>query len=286
MGRHVWQPTFRQGLWWWCIAFYGGLVLLLSLIMTHLLGAVLPSALATKVGYDSEGFFIALFLTAWIQFGLPALASSRRRWGWTVGLGVLFLIIGVVMLAVPMPGSVKTLNEGAFAVALLIPYTSVRRPLPSWAPWVSAVVVVFVAVVVTLQPASLVVNLAETLVALALAPVGFDLADRQILHPSRPSPRAWRAVWYLTIVFVPTLVVLLGTADRAGPGVVAHVLHYLGRGREGFVGIVLTMGFLSTVVAPSRPRLSPLAQPETTPTWSVVQPRLSVPATDGAQNRP
>lgn len=229
------------------LTFYGGMVLLLTLIMTKQLSDILPKSVAKPIGYDSEGFFLALVLAAWIQFACWRL--DRRRLGvCALCLSALFLAIGIGLLVTDLPSPVKTLNEASIALAVLIPYVSLRRPLGSWPLFASAALTAMVFVGAAIRPDSLVVNLAETMVALIIAPWVFDLFDRRVLDPTAPGAWRMRLCGYALLIAIPVIVVLLGTARRTEGGMFNDVLHYLGRSQESFVGILLTVGFLSLLV--------------------------------------
>lgn len=226
------------------LLFYGGLALLLTLIMTKQLPNILPKSLARPIGYDSEGFFLALVLAAWIQFGCWRL-SGRRLWSNALILATVFAGIGVFLIATDLPSSVKTLNEASLALAVLIPFVALQRPLGRWPLAASLCVTAAVAVGAGLWPDSLVVNLAETMVALIIAPWAFDLYDRGILDREARASMRLRLLGYGLLIAIPTVVVMLGTARRTQGGVFNDVLHYLGRSQESFVGILLVTVFLA-----------------------------------------
>lgn len=251
MGDRIHILRTPKAVWVISLVFYGGLTLLLVAIMTKTLDNVLPSGFATKIGYDSEGFFFALGLAAWLQLGIARL-QGRRLWAWALGLGVLFAFLGLVMLNVPMPSAFKTLNEPCFALALVILYVALRRPLGAWPPMLSAALVVTVVMGVALWPDSLVINLAETTMTLILAPLAFDVFDRRILDPSSRERRILRRCWYAALIVLPVTVVALGVEERLGDGVLNQALHYLGRSQESFVGILLATAFISIVMGLNR----------------------------------
>lgn len=236
------------------LVFYGGLAVLLAAIFTKTLAEVLPRSLATPIGYDSEGFFFAIVLAAWIQFGRWRLEGAQL-WRPALTLGAFFALAGVWLLSTDPPSSIKTLNETCFALAVLVPYVALRRPLPGWAPVLSLVLIAAVVTGVVLWPDSLVVNLAETMTTLVLAPLAFDLFDQGILDREPWTDLRLRLAGYAALIVIPTVVVLLGTERRTEGGLVNNVLHYLGRSQESFVGILLVALFLAVGLGASgRPR--------------------------------
>lgn len=245
------------------LTFYGGLVLLLVLIITKQLGHLLPKSLATPIGYDSEGFFLAVVLAAWIQFACWRL-DRRRLWTSALVLSILFLAMGVGLLVTDLPSSVKTLNEASLALAVLIPFVAMGRPLGRWPLGASVVLLAAVFVGTAIAPDSLVVNLAETMTTLIIAPWAFDLFERRVLDPAARGDLRLRLCGYGVLIAVPVIVVLLGTARRTEGGVFNGILHYLGRSQESFVGIVLAVGFLSLLVGMSHGHPARRASEDTT----------------------
>lgn len=224
--------------------FYGGLALLMLAILTQTLTWVLPDDVARRVGFNSEGYTLALLLAAYIQLVLPRLRDATR---WPVAM----LVAGICFAAAlglygsDLPSRFKTLNEALFALALVLPYVTLRRPLGRWPGVVSAALLAAVVLGVVTNPAeSPAVLLAETFAVLVLAPLAFDVVDRGILDPAAVTSRALRLTWYAVLVAVPLVVVALGTDVRTGGGWHA-VLEYLGRTHEGVIGLLLVQLYLA-----------------------------------------
>jgi len=228
-------------------AYYGGLLLLLALILTTLLDRVLPAELSSRIGFNSEGYLLALVLGLWIQFVRPRLTEAMRwRVTWAVAAG--FLGLAVVLYLSDVPSRFKTLNETFFALTLILPYLTLHRPLRRWPLLVSAALFVGVVVGVAVSPAdSPVVLLAETMAALILVPPAFDLVDRGILDPSTVTRAGLRYGWYALLIAVPVAVVLLGTGARSGGGF-HEVLQYVGRVHEGVIGVLLVQLYLAVAL--------------------------------------
>ena len=217
--------------------FYGGLLLLMAAILTTLLGRLLPAELARRIGFNSEGYTLAVVLAGWIQFVRPKLTRATR---WQVTLvAAACLALALALYTSALPSQFKTLNETFFALSLILPYVTLPRPLRRWPPMASVGLLVAVLVGVASSPAqSPVVLLAETVAALILVPLAFDVVDRGILEPTARTVSGLRYCWYAVLVVVPLLVVLLGTEARSGGGF-ADVLEYLGRVHEAVIGILL-----------------------------------------------
>lgn len=230
--------------------FYGGLTVLLVLITTNLLSEILPSGMAPRVAYNSEGYLFAVVLGAWLQFGLPRL-SGRARVQWAVGLGVFWALVGIGLLFSDLPSRIRTLNESSLALALLIPYVALRRPLPRWTLVSVPVLIGMVIWGVTQDPEGWIVDQAETFGFLILAILTFDVIDRALLEPGRKSRHGSLWVWYGFMVIEPVVVSALGTEIRGDDGAVAMTLQWLGRIHESFIGVLLVVLIL---------RLAPLSR--------------------------
>lgn len=226
---------WRRGVQW---VVYGGLVLLLVLIITAVLDRFMSAKLASRVAYNSEAYLFAVVLASWIQFALPRIAIESRVWR-SLAYGAVWAVVGLGLLVSGWPSRVVTLNEAAFALAVLIPYVSLCRPLP---PWVLSAIPVIIGLTVWAaewSPQSWVIDQAETLALVVLAMLTFDVFDRSLLHPDAQVNRWLRWAWYGFLILEPVVVSGLGTGVRAGDGVGALTLHYLGRVHESFIGVLL-----------------------------------------------
>ena len=222
------------------VLFYGGLTLLVVLCASRLLAEIVPAPLAGRIAYNSEAYLFAVVLAGWIQFVLPRLDHATRvRAG--IAVGVVWAVIGVGLVLSDLPSSVRTLNETALALSLLIPYVSLRRPVRSW--WLVSVPVIVVLVVgaVVWAPESWVIDQAETLGFLVLAVLTFDIVDRALLDPDEPSVAARRWGWCAFLLLEPVVVSGLGTGLRQGDGAMAQALEFLGRVHESFFGVLLVV---------------------------------------------
>ena len=82
----------RQNVLGW--VYYGGLLLLLGAILTMLLGQLLPARLAERIGFNSEGYVMALVLGAWIQTVLPRLTEVTR---WRIPLAAAAVCLALAL---------------------------------------------------------------------------------------------------------------------------------------------------------------------------------------------
>ncbi len=237
--------------------FYGALALLMVLILSGALAMIAPASIATRVAYNSEAYLFALILAAWIQFAIPRL-RDRRLMMWALMHGALWALIGVSLIAGAMwindfPSRLATLNEPAIALAILIPYVSLRRPLPRWTLAIVPLSVGVVVWAVGWAPDSWVIDQAETFGLVILAILTLDVFDRVLLERGAPVNRGIRLAWYGFMILEPILVSTIGTGVRSGEGAIALSLEFLGRIHESFVGVLLVALVLHLVRLRRRP---------------------------------
>lgn len=227
--------TWRTVAQW---VFYAGLGLLLLLIVTALLDLVLPARLASRVAYNSEAYLFAIVLASWIQIGVPRIPAESRV---LLSLlhGAVWGFVGIALMQSDLPSRVVTLNEAAFALAVLIPYVSLRRPLPRWVLSVVPALVALTVWAVGWGPQSWVIDQAETFGFVVLAILTFDVFDRSLLQPGAPVKRSFRWAWYGFLILEPVVVSGLGMGVRTGGGATSLIYEYLGRIHESFVGVLL-----------------------------------------------
>lgn len=209
---------------------YVGLGVVVAGILLQVLPVALPPAVAVRVAHNSEGFVLALLLAPWIQFVRPRLAGRAAEWPVTLAAAAASAAVGVLLVATDLPSRFRTLNEAFLALAALLPYVQVRRPVPRWVPVVVSGAAL-AAIVLGLHEKG-VVDQAETLAVLVLAPVAFDLVDRRVLDPGAPAGR-WRYAWYVFLVAAPLV------ASVAARGT------YLSRVTEAFVFLLLLEVYLA-----------------------------------------
>ncbi len=241
MNRHA-----RWARW----GFYGLLVLLVLSILTGVLKAVAPAGLAAHLSRNSEGYVMALVLAAWIEFVRPRMGRGPRMVEATVGAAVACLAAGLFLVLGPLPSVVGTLNEGFFALAVLVCWVQLPRPVPK-AAWLLPVVAFLTAVLFASHPD--VVSAAEYLAAYVIFPIGLDLVDPGILRPGvrtrRPLVLAWMG---LLVVFVIVVHVLPGLRLMDG---IEDVARFLSRITEALVAMFLTHLYLTLLdMAPARRR--------------------------------
>lgn len=227
--------TRRAATW----AVYGGLCLLLVLILTTALRALVPPPWSSRISYNSEAYLFAVVLGAWVQVGLPRLREEQRM-PWAVMLAVVWAFIGAGLLMSDLPSRFRTLNEAALALAVLLPYVTLARPLARRSVLLLLLVVVALVVwAVGWAPQSWVVDQAESLGLIFIAVLTFDVVDLQLLQPARRTSARTRWLWYGALILEPVIVSGLGTGMRSGDHVLARTLEFLGRVHESFFGMLL-----------------------------------------------
>lgn len=224
------------------VGYYVLLGLLLVLVVAKVLPHLLPLKVARHIGSDSEGYVLALLLPLWLQFARPRLTGTLRWPATLAAAGVCFAVFLVLYQVHSIVGTVRTLNETFFALALLLPYVMLRRR-PS-VPVAVGLCVLLVALIVGLEQtglAQLVTNLAEGTIMLVLAPVVLDAVDRPVLGSG---PLSWRgrALLLLGLAVVPLVVIALRHAGL--PGWAHDADGYVARAQEAFVGFWLVVAYL------------------------------------------
>lgn len=226
-------------------AFYLVVAAVLAGVLLEVFPAVLPDGLASRIGHNSEAYALVLVAAPWIQYARPRLAGTSREWPVTAGVAVLCLVAGLLLLASDLPSRFRTLNETFLALALLLPYLQLRRPLPRYVAGGLAAVVL--AGVVLFNRTAVVTDLAETFGILLLAPIAFDLVDRGILDPVARTSARLRWSWYAVLAVVPLCLSVL--EYRVGiDGLAGEAVRYGVRVTEAFVALLLIELFLAVLL--------------------------------------
>jgi hypothetical protein len=221
------------------VLFHGGLAVLMTLILTGLLQDVMPTALATRVGYNSEGYLAALLLVPWLQFARPRLVGRRAGWFVAVAVGVASAVVGVLLVESDLPSRFRTLNETFLGLAVVIPYLQARRPIRI-AVAIGASAATLLAVIV-FNHSLTVTRYAEGWMLLVLIPLAFDVADRGILAPEATTSRRVRYTSYALLAAFPVAASLLYHADAFTSGFAGEWIRYEVRVHESFVATLLTV---------------------------------------------
>ncbi len=223
---------------WAAVVYFGVLAVVSVLIVLEQLDSVLPADVAAHVSRNNEGIVALLLLSLWIVV--------LRRWP-DVSWGVAFAAAGglglaaVLVLVLDTKSTVRTLNETLFAVAVLVLYCRLPRPLPAWG-W--ALPAASLIAIVTTSHTDWGVDLAETYFFVLLVPIALDWADRSILEPAQPQRLDRLVAWTVFIVAAPAAFAAL-RPDQPYENLLEEVLRYLSRPTEAFVAVLMLHLFFS-----------------------------------------
>lgn len=231
--------------------FYGGLLVLMCLILARVLDDVLPGGVGRSVAFDSEAYVVVLLLAPWIQYVRPRLAGTAWQWPIAAAAAAACVVVGVLLYRSDLPSQFRTLNE-AFLAGIMIAYVQPRRPVPRWIPVVIAAGLL--AVIVVASDTRLVTDLAEGLGVVILLPLAVDVFDRRILEPAAPRSPALTYAWYAFLVLAPIIFSVLNRAVDSG-NALDSAARYGVRPQEAFVAVPL-LGLYFAVLRSARDRES------------------------------
>jgi hypothetical protein len=217
-------------------AYYLTVSALLTLAATDRLETVFPAELAKDIGEDSEALLLALVLAAWIELARPRLLQAAHAWALTTAAAAACLLLGSVMFfGHTLPRSVATFSEPMLALALLLPYLQLRRPLPR--RLVAGVPLAALLLIVLAFDSLDAARASEALAWLVLVPIGLDVVDRRILEPSEHTSTVLRWSWYLLLITAP--VVLSDVVRDTLGGLPGQAVSYAIDVQEAWLGLLL-----------------------------------------------
>ncbi len=235
------------------LVFYLGGSLALLAIVTGAHRHVLPGGLATQIGHNSEAVCFALLVAALVQFVRPRVLGLARPWPATLALGAALVASGWLLLESGLNPSLVTLNEAVIGAGLVWVYSMFPRPF-RFAPLAALLVL---AVIVVFFRTAVVLDQAESLVPLLLAPLALDLADRTVLEPETPDRRVLRLLW-MGVLLVTVLGFMAAAPwareDLSGP--LRLGIDYGQRAAEAFWGWILIHGYFGYLLPPALRRPS------------------------------
>ncbi|MFK8022781.1 MAG: hypothetical protein AB8G26_02350 [Ilumatobacter sp.] len=227
------------------VVFYGAIAVTMLLIWTETLSSVLPSSLARRVSFNSEGLFFAGVLAAWIhvitkRHGRPRLDDMA------VAATAACFVVGVALAATDLPSRFKTLSESFLALAFAVPYLTVRRPIARIGLALPTIAIVAFAVVSTaIGEWDFFVQQAELLGIVLLLPIALDIIDPAILRPGAVTSRWLRYGWYGVLVAEVVVVSAAGTDIRDGETWYAGSFDVLGRSHYAVIGVLALQLFFA-----------------------------------------
>jgi hypothetical protein len=218
------------------VAFYAGSGVLLGLAMSKQLASILPDGIAAQVGHNSEAVLYAALVCATVQVLGAYRSSTAASWAAVAAYALTCVTLAALLKDSDLPSSVATLNEPLVAAGLTALYLNLPRPV-RW-PWAwSAAVLLFI---VLLFDTSLVLDQAESLVPLMIAPIALDVVDGWLLDKRRPNRPGRRWAWCAFLVAVAACAMVLARVvrpDLSGP--VDYAIDYAQRAAEAYWGWVL-----------------------------------------------
>lgn len=216
------------------VVYYTTLAVLIALILSKLLVDMVPPGVASRVGHNSEGLLLVLGVSLWLDFARTRLKRRPSEWVITLSVAATCVGLGFYLKDGPNPPQLITLNETAFALALLIPYMQLRRPVAAWA-FILPVLSVLVPAVGGSNGVT--TDLAEVFGACVVIPICIDIVDPGIITGS---PVPWLRVGLWGAFLVASIVFLQVATDQSPDNPFEDTVRYLSRVIEMLVaGLIL-----------------------------------------------
>lgn len=172
------------------IVFYALVAAALLVLVTKTQQGFLPAGLARQIGHNSEALLFAGLVAAQLQV-LRAIPTRPGRLVF-IGIGAAALILGGLwLLDADLSPTLVTLKEPMIGAGMVLAYLAVPHPF-RLAPVVSLLVL---ATVVVFFDTEVVLDQAESLVPLILAPLALDVFDRTLTRPDLPDTPGLRLIW-------------------------------------------------------------------------------------------
>lgn len=227
------------------VVFYLVAALSLILIVVQGMSDILPSIVQWPIERSGESAMLALLICAYIQFVRPRLASGAQGWRTATAIGFGCLVVALILRDGRMPSALGTLNEPWVAMFPLVLYFQIRRPLR----WPLAYSFVVLAGTIALFNHGLVSDQAESIVAIMLAPIAFDVADPTILERRSADRPIARGIWCIVLAVSWTLLTVFVRDPREGlSGFVDRGFDYALRSDETILGLLIVHVYFSYVL--------------------------------------
>lgn len=224
------------------LLFLGSLMLALVLLITGTQYAFLPSGLAGQIGHNSEALLLALLVAAVIHLRRGLLQRGRPVPVVLLPLSVALAAAGIALAHSGWATSLVTLNESLLGAAFVTVYLCLPR-----SPVIACLVcIATLGLVVIFFDTDFVLDQAESLVPLILAPLALDVFDRSILQPQRPDVPWLRNLWLGVLVAAAIgsmIAARWARGDLEGP--LRLGIDYSQRAAEAYWGWLLIHGYFS-----------------------------------------
>lgn len=212
--------------------FYSVVILVLLVLVFRLQNLVLSDSLGARIGHNSEVLGLVLLICTLIQYVRPWVRRRRRAQLSRVIVVFAVLATGYLVLHFAIPvTSVSTLDEcfsGAAYIWLYIMIPDRFRSVP-------VVVLLVLVMIIVFFNTTFVLEQAESLIPLLIAPFALDVMDRTILSPTLPDRRVVRIVWVMFLAAVGlTFMVTAPWAREDLSGPLAYAIDYGQRASEAY----------------------------------------------------
>lgn len=221
-----------------------GLALLALVLRAQYL--FVSEGLGARIGHNSEALGLALLICFLVQYVRPW-ANQPFRASRVIGVfGALMAIYLVLHFAVSTT-TVSTLDEcfsGAAYVWLYMMIPSRFRSAP-------AAILIILSVIVVFFDTTFVLEQAESLVPLLIAPLALDVMDKTILEPDLPDRRMLRLAWIVLLAVIGLSFMVAATWARGDlQGAVKYTIDYGQRASEAYWAWILIHLYFGYVVPP------------------------------------
>lgn len=228
------------------LVFYAVVVVALLILVFRLQYLVVSDQLGARIGHNSESLGLVLLICVLAQFARPWAERSARLLRTLLVLAVLVGMYLLLHFAVPIT-SVSTLDECFTGAAYIWLYMMVPRRFrvaPAWVLLILAAIIVFF-------DTRFVLEQAESLIPLLIAPIALDLIDRTILDPDLPDRRVVRMAWMVALAVVGLLFMAAAPSAREHLGsVLTLAIDYGQRASEAYWAWILVHAYFGFVVPP------------------------------------
>lgn len=223
--------------------FFGLTTLALLVLVTHAHEKVLPASIATQIGHNSEALLFALLVAATIHLRRTMLDHGKSPRPVLISVAVVLSISGLLLQrADTWPTSVVTLNEAMLGAGLVAAYLCLPRS-PILGGLATLAVVIFI---ISFFQTGFVLDQAESLVPLALAPLALDVFDRRILSPDLPDRPGLRVGWMTLLVLMAVVSMVAARWARGDlDGAFRLGIDYSQRAAEAYWGWLIIHAYFS-----------------------------------------
>lgn len=228
------------------LVFYAVVVVALLSLVFQVQYLILPEQLGARVGHNSESLGLVLLICLLAQYVRPWAERALRLVRTFLVFAVLVGVYLLLHFAVPMT-SLSTLDECFSGAAYIWLYMMVPRRFRVAPVWV----VLILAMIVVFFDTEFVLEQAESLVPLLIAPIALDLVDKTILDPDLADRRALRIAWIAVLAAVGVMFMAAAPAARADlNSIMTLAIDYGQRASEAYWAWIMVHAYFGFVVPP------------------------------------